>query len=75
MCDIIYLKAKKRDWKMAVFDVVPAKFFSVLVSANREIYVEALLLLQDMFKFELNIKVDDYISALISLQEDKDFTP
>ena len=28
-----------------------------------------------MFQFELNIRVDDYISALISLQEDKDFTP
>lgn len=67
--------ALKRDEKMAVFDVLPSNFFSVLVSTNREIYVEALLLLHQMFQFELNIRVDDYISALISLQEDKDFTP
>ena len=67
--------AKKGDDKMAVFDVLPSNFFSVLVSTNREIYVEALLLLHQMFQFELNIKVDDYISALISLQEEKDFTP
>lgn len=58
---------------MAVFDVLPSNFFSVLVSTNREIYVEALLLLHQMFQFELNIRVDDYISALISLQEDKDY--
>ncbi|MDO5389367.1 MAG: DUF5716 family protein, partial [Clostridia bacterium] len=60
---------------MAVFDIIPANFFSVLVSGNREIYVEAILLLHQMFKFELNIRVDDYISALISLQEDKEFNP
>ncbi len=67
--------AKKRDEKMAVFDVLPSNFFSVLVSTNREIYVEALLLLHQMFQFELNIKVDDYISALISARKIKDFTP
>lgn len=60
---------------MAVFDVLPGNFFSVLVSTNREIYAEALLLLHQMFQFELNIKVDDFISALISLQEDKEFVP
>ena len=60
---------------MTVFDVLPGNFFSVLVSTNREMYVEALLLLHQMFQFELNIKVDDYISALISLQEDKEFVP
>lgn len=67
--------AGKGDERMSVFDVLPSNFFSVLVSTNREIYVEALLLLHQMFQFELNIRVDDYISALISLQEDKDFTP
>lgn len=60
---------------LSVFDIIPSNFFSVLVSGNREIYVEALLLLHQMFKFELNIRVDDYISSLISLQEDKEFNP
>ncbi len=51
--------------KMGLFDVVPSNFFSVLVSGNKEIYVEALMLLHQMFKFELNIRVNDYISSLI----------
>jgi hypothetical protein len=58
---------------MGLFDVVPGNFFSVLVSGNREIYVDALMLLHQMFKFELNIRVDDYISSLISILEDKVF--
>ena len=61
--------------RLAVFDVIPANFFSVLVSKNRELYVEAILILHKMFKFELNIRTDEYISALISLQEDKNFDP
>ncbi len=56
---------------MELFDRIPSNFFSVLVSGNKEIYVEALLLLHQMFKFELNIKVEDYISALIAVLEDK----
>ena len=56
---------------MGLFDIVPSNFFSVLVSGNREIYVESLMLLHDLFKFELNIKVDDYISSLISILEDR----
>ena len=60
---------------MSVFDIIPSNFFSVLVSTNREIYVEALLHLHKMFQFELNIKLEDYISELIALQEDREFTP
>lgn len=60
---------------MGLFDVVPSNFFSVLVSGNREIYVDALMLLHQIFKFELNIRVDDYISSLISILEDKAFVP
>lgn len=58
---------------MSIFDIVPSNFFSILVSGNREIYVDALMLLHDMFKFELNIQVDNYIASLISLQEEKSF--
>lgn len=60
---------------LAVFDIIPINFFSVLVSGNREIYVEALLLLHQLFQFNLNIRVDEYISALIELQENRVFTP
>ena len=60
---------------MNLFDRIPSNFFSVLASANKEIYADALMLLHQMFKFELNIRVDDYISSLISLLEDKAFVP
>jgi hypothetical protein len=60
---------------MNLFEIIPANFFSPLVSGNREIYADALLLLHDRFQFELNIRVDDYISALIALIEDKNFVP
>lgn len=55
---------------MKLFDVVPGSFFSILSSGNREIYYDALMILHDMFKFELNIRVDDYIASLITILED-----
>jgi hypothetical protein len=58
---------------MKLFDIVPGNFFSVLVSGNREIYYDALMILHDMFKDELNIRVEDYIASLISILEDKAF--
>lgn len=58
---------------MKLFDIVPGNFFSILSSGNREIYYDALMILHDMFKFELNIRVDDYIASLITILEDRDF--
>jgi hypothetical protein len=52
---------------------VPGKFFSILSSGNREIYYDALMILHDNFKFELNILVDDYIASLITILEDRAF--
>lgn len=60
---------------MSIFNAIPRNFFSVLVSGNKEIYVDALMLLHQMFKYELNIRVDDYISSLIVQIEDKSFLP
>jgi hypothetical protein len=56
-----------------LFDVVPGNFFSILASPNRELYFDALMILHDMFKFELNIRVDDYLASLISILEDRAF--
>jgi hypothetical protein len=58
---------------MRLFDVVPGNFFSILSSGNREIYYDALMILHDMFRYELNIHEDDYISSLISILEDRVF--
>jgi len=58
---------------MKLFDVIPDNFFSILSSGNREIYFDALMILHDMFKFELNIRITDYISALTAILEDRAF--
>ena len=58
---------------MKLFDVVPGNFFSILTSRNREIYVDALMILHDMFNDELNIRVDEYIASLINMLEDRAF--
>jgi hypothetical protein len=58
---------------MKLFDVVPGNFFSILSSGNREIYCDALMVLYDMFKFELNIRADDFIASLTTVLEDRNF--
>jgi hypothetical protein len=58
---------------MKLFNIIPGNFFSILSSENREIYFDALMILHDMFKFELNIRVDDYLASLISILEDRTF--
>jgi hypothetical protein len=60
---------------MNLFSLIPGNFFSLLASGNREIYFDALMLLNDYLKNDLNIKVDDYIASLIALLEDKNFIP
>ena len=58
---------------MKLFDVVPGNFFSVLSSGNRVIYYDALMILHDMFRYELNIRLNDYLASLISILEDRAF--
>jgi hypothetical protein len=60
---------------MNLFSLIPGNFFSPLSSGNREIYFDALMLLNDFLKNDLIIRVDDYISSLIALIEDREFTP
>jgi hypothetical protein len=60
---------------MNLFNLIPGNFFSILVSKNKDIYFDALMLLNDYLKNDLNIKMDDYIASLIALIEDKNFIP
>lgn len=60
---------------MNLFSLIPGNFFSLLSSGNREIYFDALMLLNDFLKNDLVIRVDDYISSLIALIEDRVFIP
>jgi hypothetical protein len=56
-----------------IFSVIPGSFFSILSSGNKEIYFDALMLLNDYLKQNLNIPVNDYISSLAVLIEDRSF--
>jgi hypothetical protein len=56
-----------------IFSLIPGSFFSILASGNREIYFDALMLLNEYLKQNLNIPVNDYISSLTGLLEDRNF--
>jgi hypothetical protein len=58
---------------MNLFSVIPGNFFSVLSSGNREIYFDALMVLSDFLKNNLTIRLDDYISSLVALIENRAF--
>ena len=57
--------------RVKLFEIIPADFFSVLVSSNREIYVDALMKLYEMFNDDINIKLKDYLNELTALLEDR----
>jgi hypothetical protein len=56
---------------MKFFELVPGNFFSVLTSPNREIYYEALMSLHELFKYEIDIRLDDYLAAVSGILEDR----
>lgn len=58
---------------MELFKIVPADFFSVLVSPNREIYVDALMKLHEMFRLEINIHLKAFLSEVELLLEDRQY--
>ena len=58
---------------MALFNIIPHNFFSILASPNKEIYIDALMLLHRMFQYEINVELDDYVYGLISIIEDREF--
>ena len=58
---------------MKVFEIVPADFFSVLVSPNREIYADALMKLYEMFQSEINIRLKAFLAEVELLLEDREY--
>ena len=49
---------------MKLFEKIPASFFSILASPNRELYWTALVTLHHLLEYDLNIPVEDYCIAL-----------
>lgn len=63
---------------MNLFDRIPDKFFTILASSKKELYVQALFVLRDAFQSELQIRRDDLLAQLTDSLEkgimDADFT-
>ena len=56
---------------MKLFSLIPDRFFSILTSKNKELYVQALFVLRQAFKTELVIRREDLAAMLMdSLQDD-----
>lgn len=49
---------------MKLFEKIPASFFSILASPNRELYWTALVTLHHLLEYDLNIPIEDYCIAL-----------
>ncbi|MDD3504849.1 MAG: DUF5716 family protein [Eubacteriales bacterium] len=49
---------------MKLFEVLPAEFFRLLTGSNREVYVESLLILHDVFKQSMHIQREEYLTRL-----------
>ena len=56
---------------MNLFERVPDNFFSILSSKNKEVYVDALMLLHRLFQHELNIETGVFLAELVGLLENR----
>lgn len=54
---------------MNLFEKIPENFFSILVSKNKDLYIQALFVLREAFKQEMIISKDNLISRLINSLE------
>ena len=54
---------------MALFNRIPERFFSILVSQKKELYVQALFVLRQAFKTELVIRREDLVVMLMDALE------
>ena len=58
---------------MNVFNIIPANFFSVLVSQNREIYVDVLMNLYELFEEEINIRLKAFLAEIELILENREY--
>ena len=59
---------------MALFDKLPDRFFGILSSSKKELYVEALFVLRQAFLSEMEIRRDDFASMLMNYLESEMLT-
>lgn len=56
---------------MRLFDIVPEKFFSVLTSKNKDIYIDALFVMRRCYRQELLMRKEDLVAMFIHHLEDR----
>lgn len=56
---------------MSLFDKIPENFFSILVSKNKKIYVDALFVLGEAYNQEMALPKDNIVSRLINNLENE----
>lgn len=56
---------------MKLFNRIPERFFSILTSPKKELYVQALFVLRQAFKTELVIRREDLAAMLMNSLEDE----
>ncbi len=56
---------------MHLLDIIPERFFSVLASQNRGIYIDALFVILEVYELEMIIKRDDLVVTLIDRLENE----
>ena len=56
---------------MDLFKIVPESFFSVFTTKSRNIYLDALLIVRNVFKTNYNIKKEDLISQFVEGLQDR----
>lgn len=56
---------------MNLFDKIPENFFSILVSKNKNIYIDALFVLRETFKQEMLISKENIVARLINNLEEE----
>ena len=61
------------EWVRVVnlFDKIPENFFSILVSKNKNIYIDALFVLRETFKQEMLISKENIVARLINNLEEE----
>ena len=56
---------------MNIFDKILENFFSILVSKNKNIYIDSLFILREAFKQEMTISKENIIARLINNLEEE----
>lgn len=68
-CKMILEESSEKVVNMNLFDKIPENLFSILSSKNKSIYLDALFVVKESYRYELNVTRSDMNALLISKLE------